>query len=137
MRGGKAAYTEFNSQWVAARLPEATTSGWVALGFDANTFFYNHLHSKSPGNRWQIKDPQLDEWADQQSVELDPKKRRELHKKIWDYDLDQMYRPPLPAGYGFEILQPWLRGIRFGGIFGSNSSYYDWGAQIEGAWLDK
>ncbi len=137
MRGGKADYTEFNSQWVGAKLPEATTSGWVALGFDANTFFYNHLYSKSPGNRWQIKDPQLDEWADQQSVELDPKKRRELHKKIWDYDLDQMYRPPLPTGYGFEILQPWQRGIRFGGIFGSNSSYYDWGAQIEGAWLDK
>lgn len=137
MRGGKVDYTEFNSQWVGAKLPEATTSGWVALGFDANTFFYNHLHSKSPGNRWQIKDPQLDEWADQQSVELDPKKRRELHKKIWDYDLDQMYRPPLPTGYAFEILQPWLRGIRFGGILGSNSSYYDWGAQIEGAWLDK
>jgi len=137
MRGGKVDYTEFNSQWVGAKLQEATTSGWIALGFDANTFFYNHLHSKSPGNRWQIKDPQLDALAEQQSVELDPKKRRELHKRIWDYDLDQMFRPPLPQQYNYEVLQPWLRGIRFGQILGSNSSYYDWGAQVEGAWLDK
>ena len=137
MKGGKVDYTEFNSQWVGAKLQEATTSGWAALGFDANTYFYNQIHSKSGGNRWQIKDPALDALAEQQSVELDPKKRRELHKKIWDLDLDQMYRPPLPYGYAYEVLQPTLRGIRFGGILGSNSSYYDWGAQIEGAWLDK
>jgi peptide/nickel transport system substrate-binding protein len=137
MKGGKVDYTEFNSQWIGAKLPEATTTGYGAIGFDANTFFYNQMHSKSPGNRWQLKDPQIDTWAEQQSTELDPAKRREIHRKIWDYDLDQMYRPPLPFGYTFEIMQPWLRGIRFGGIFSSNSSYYDWGAQIEGAWLDK
>ncbi len=70
-------------------------------------------------------------------MELDPKKRREIQRKIWDRDLDQMYRPPLPYNFTYEILQSNLRGIRFGGILGSNSSYYDWGAQIEGAWLDK
>ena len=95
------------------------------------------MHSKSPGNRWQLKDPQIDEWATQQSVELDPKKRREIHRKIWDRDLDMSYRPPLPYGFAFETLQPWLRGIRFGAILGANSSYYDWGGQIAKAWLDK
>ncbi|MFN8584567.1 MAG: ABC transporter substrate-binding protein [Dehalococcoidia bacterium] len=137
LKGGKVDYTEFNSQWVGAKLPEATTSGWAALGFEANTYFYNQMHSKSPGNRWQLKDPQIDEWATQQSVELDPKKRREIHKKIWDRDLDMAYRPPLPYGYAFEVLQPWLRGIRFGAILGANSSYYDWGVQIGQTWLDK
>ncbi|MEZ4554483.1 MAG: ABC transporter substrate-binding protein [Dehalococcoidia bacterium] len=137
LKGGKVDYTEFNSQWVGAKLPEATTSGWAALGFEANTYFYNQIHSTSPGNRWQLKDPQIDEWATQQSVELDPKKRREIHKKIWDRDLDMAYRPPLPYGYAYEVLQPWLRGIRFGAILGANSSYYDWGAQIENTWLDK
>jgi hypothetical protein len=48
-----------------------------------------------------------------------------------------VYRPQTATGYGFEVYQPWLRGIRFGGLLGVNSSYYDWGAQIEGAWLDK
>ncbi len=137
MKGGKVDYTEFNSQWVGGKLQEATTSGWAALGFDANTFFYNQIRSGAGGNRWQIKDPQIDAWADEQSVELDPKKRRETQKKIWDRDLDQMYRPPLPYGYSYEILQANLRGLRFGGILGSNSSYYDWGAQIEHVWLDK
>ncbi|MGE0229045.1 MAG: ABC transporter substrate-binding protein [Dehalococcoidia bacterium] len=137
LKGGKVDYTEFNSQWVGAKLPEATTSGWAALGFEANTYFYNQIHSTSPGNRWQLKDPQIDEWATQQSVELDPKKRREIHKKIWDRDLDMAYRPPLPYGYAYEVLQPWLRGLRFGAILGANSSYYDWGAQVENTWLDK
>ncbi len=106
MTGGKVDYTEFNSQWVGAKLQEATTSGWAALGFDANTYFYNQIHSTSGGNRWQIKDPQLDTLAEQQSVELDPKKRRDIHKKIWDRDLDQMYRPPLPLRLFLRNLQP-------------------------------
>ena len=137
MRGGKTDYTSFNSQWVGGKLPEASTTGWGAVGFDLNTYFYNHIHSKSPGNRWQLKDAQMDTWAEQQSTELDPQKRRALHKQIWDRDLDQAYRPLLPIAYAIETYQPWLRGIRFGGILNSNSSYYDWGAQIEGAWLDK
>jgi len=137
MSGGKADYTEFNSQWVGGTLPEATTSGWAALGFDANTFFYNQIHSQSPGNRWKLNDPQIDEWATQQSTELDPEVRRELHRKIWDLELEQMFRPPLPQGYTFESLPAHVRGLRFGGILGGNSSYYEWGAQIENVWLDK
>ena len=137
MRGGKTDYTSFNSQWVGGKLPEASTTGWGAVGFDLNTYFYNHIHSKSPGNRWQLKDAQMDTWAEQQATELDPLKRRALHKQIWDRDLDQAFRPPLPIAYTIETYQPWLRGMRFGGILNSNSSFYDWGAQIEGAWLDK
>jgi peptide/nickel transport system substrate-binding protein len=137
MRGGKTDYTSFNSQWVGGKLPEASTTGWAAQGFDANTYFYNHLHSTSPGNRWNLKDKQIDEWAEQQAVELDPQKRREIHRKIWDRDLNEAYRPAMPAGYGFETYQPWVRGLRFGGILGINSSYYDWGEQVESVWLDK
>jgi len=138
LKGGKVDYTEFNSQWVGAKLPEATTSGWAALGFEANTYFYNQMHSKSPGNRWQLKDSQIDEWATQQSVELDPKKRREIHKKIWDRDLDMMYRPPLPNGFTYEVMAASLRGVRWGQSSpNGNSSYYNWGSQIENAWLDK
>jgi len=137
MKGGKVDYTEFNSQWVGAKLPEATTSGWATAGFDANNFFYNQLHSESPGNRWLINDPQIDEWAEAQSVELDADARRDILRKIWDRMLDQMYRPPLADGYFFEIYQPWLRGVRFGGALGSSSYYYDWGDQIAGAWIDE
>jgi peptide/nickel transport system substrate-binding protein len=132
-------YTEFNSQWVGDKLPEATTSGWGAAGFDADNYFYNQVYSKSPGNRWRISDAQIDTWAQQQRVELDPAKRREYFKKIWDRIWsDQIFRVVQPAGYAYELQQPWLRGWRgAGGFLGTSSYFYDWGEQIPDIWLDK
>ncbi|MCC6417250.1 MAG: hypothetical protein IT429_03270, partial [Gemmataceae bacterium] len=110
---------------------------YYALGFDADTFFYNQVHSKSPGNRDHITDSEIDSWADAQQVELNPQNRKQLHLKMWNKMLDQVYRPITARGMTFEIYQPWLRGIRFGGALGDNSSYYEWGDQIAEAWLDK
>jgi len=137
MKGGKTDYTSFNSQWVGAKLQEATTSGWHTAGYEANNYFYNQVHSTSPGNRWGIKDAEIDRLADQQSVEIDRNKRREILRKMWDRELDQLFRIPQYAEFRFEIYQPWLRNLRFGGIQGTASSYYDWGAQIASVWLDK
>ncbi|MDA1061451.1 MAG: ABC transporter substrate-binding protein [Chloroflexi bacterium] len=130
-------YTEFNSTLVSAQLDEACTSCWTAVGFDADGYFLNQVHSQSPGNRHKLNDPKVDAWAEQQQTELDPEARREIHRQMWDYFAEQMYWPPLPTAFAFEVYQPWLRDIRFGGMFGSNSSFYDWGDQIAGAWLDK
>ncbi|MGE0227702.1 MAG: ABC transporter substrate-binding protein [Dehalococcoidia bacterium] len=132
-------YTEFNSQWVPGKLEEATTSGWSAGGFDADNYFYNQIYSKSPGNRHHLEDPQVDQWADQQRTELDPAKRKEIHRKIWDRIwVDQMYRIPQAGFYGYEVMQPWLRGWRgAGGPLGSSSYFYDWGEQLIDIWLDK
>jgi peptide/nickel transport system substrate-binding protein len=137
MTGGKVDYTQFNSQWVGRQIPEVTTSGWLTLGFDADNFFYNIVHSQSPGNRWNLNDPQMDEWATAQQTELDEAARREIHRQMFDYALEKAFWPMMPANNGFEVYQPWLRGIRFGGLIGSNSSYYDWGDQVAEAWLDK
>src|SRR5205823_5297296 len=114
MKTEKVDYTAFNSQWNGGKLQDASVTGYAAIGFDANTWFYNQLYSKSPGERWQIKDAQIDEWAQQQEVELDPNKRKAIQKKIRDRDLDVVYRPPMPLGATLEIYQPRLRGIRFG-----------------------
>ena len=130
-------YTQFNSQWIGGTFAEATTSGYPASGFDADNYFYNQIHSQSPGNRWNINDPQIDEWAIAQQTELDPELRKEIFRKIWDRDLDQAYRPVNAANLGFEVYQPWLRGVRFGGSLYSNGSFYDIGDQIAEAWLDK
>jgi ABC-type transport system substrate-binding protein len=137
LTGGKADYTQFNSQWVGGKIPDISTSAWGTSGYDADNWFYGQIYSQSGGNRWKINDPQLDEWAKQQQVELDPDARREIQRKIWDRDLEMMYRPPLPVGFGFEIYQPWMRGIRFGSDLKDSSSYYSWGAQVEKGWLDK
>ena len=130
-------YTEFNSTWVPGKLEEGCTSCWLTVGFDSDNFFYNSVHSKSPGNRWKLNDPQVDTWAEAQQVELDPDARKEIQKTMWDYFLEKMYWPPQPASIGIEVYQPWVRGIRFGGVFLTNVSYYDWGDQIAGAWLNK
>jgi peptide/nickel transport system substrate-binding protein len=134
----KTEYTEFNSQWVGRKLAEATTSGWATPGFDADTYFYNQVYSTSPGNRHMLADPQIDQWADEQRVELDPEARKAIQQKIWDRVwTDQMYRIPQAGGYAFELYQPWLRGFRSGGPNGSSSYFYDWGEQIIDMWLDK
>jgi len=137
LSGGKADYTQFNSQWVGGKISDISTSAWGTSGYDADNWFYGQVYSKSGGNRWRINDPQIDQWAEQQQLELDPAKRREIQRKIWDRDLDMMYRPPLPNAVGFETYQPWLRGIRFGSDLKDSSSYYTWGAQAENGWLDK
>ena len=138
MTGGAVDYTEFNSQWVPRMLPDASTSAWATSGYDADNWFHGQIHSDSPGNRWRIDDAEMDAWAEAQQIELDPDARRDIWQKIWDKDLDQIYRVPLPLGFSFHVYQPWLRGVRFTGTSpGDNNSYYSWGPQLPYAWLDK
>jgi peptide/nickel transport system substrate-binding protein len=138
MTGGKADYTEFNSQWIGRKLPEVSSYGWATSGFDADNWFYAQVHSTSPGNRWNINDPQLDQWATEQQLELDPAKRKAIWKKMWDLELQKAYRPPMATEFRFEVYQPWMRGIRWTGTSpGDNSSYYNWGDQVQYGWLDK
>ncbi len=137
LSGGKVDYTEFNSQWVPSKLPDVSTSAWSTSGYDADNWFHGQVHSQSPGNRWRINDPQIDEWAEAQQIELDPDARKELWQKIWDQDADQAYRPTIPSGFWLEVYQPWMRGVRFTGTApGDNNSYYTWGDQVQSAWLD-
>ena len=137
LTGGKVDYTEFNSQWVPRKLPDFSTSAWSTSGYDPDNWFHGQVHSASPGNRWRTDDPEIDAWAEAQQLELDPEARKELWQQIWDKDLDQVYRPGLPWGFSLEVYQPWMRGIRFTGTSpGDNNSYYTWGGQIAGGWID-
>ena len=127
--------SDFDAIWTSGNLAEASTSADAPQGLEADDYFYHLVHSESPKNLWGLNDPQVDAWAEAQQIELDPEARREIHRTMWEYFLDKMFWPPLPTPVGFEAYQPWLRGIRFGGILGTNSSYYDWGDQIAGAWI--
>lgn len=129
------AQADFDEIWRSGDLAEASVSADIPAGFDADHFFYHLVHSQSPKNLWRLDDPQVDAWAEAQQVELDPEARREIHRTMWEYFLDKMFWPPLPTPIGFEVYQPWVRGIRFGGILGTNS-FFDLGDQIAGAWID-
>lgn len=131
-------YTSFNSQLIGGTFPDALGGSYLPLGFEADTFFYNGLHSKSPGNRDHMNDSQIDGWAVAQQVELDPGKRKELLRKIWDQYHDGAYRPVSVIGQSFNnVLQPWVRGVRLDSALGSRNFFYDWGEMIVKAWLDK
>lgn len=129
-------YTTFNSQWVGRTIPEAA-DGWETLGFVPDNYFYQQVHSQSPGNRWRINDAEMDDWAERQRAETDPQARKQIWQQIWDKALDQSYRIEKPAAIGFDVQQPWVRGLRWGGPLASNSSFYEWGPQIQGVWLNK
>ena len=137
MTGGAADYTEFNSTWVGGNLEDVTTAGWGTIGFDAENYFYNSMHSTAAGNRWRFNDPKIDELTEAQQVELDPEARKAIFQEIWNYELDQAYRPVIGAGAGFQIYQPWLRGIRFGGALSTTNVFQDWGDIIAYGWIDK
>ena len=137
MTGGAADYTEFNSQWVGRELKDVSTAGWGTIGFDAENYFYNSMHSTAPGNRWRFNDPKLDELTEAQQVELDPDARKAIFQEIWGYELEKAYRPVIGGGAGFYVYQPWLRGIRFGGALSTTNIYQDWGDIIADGWIDK
>ena len=94
------------------------------------------LSADAPKGAMQISDPDIDRWADAQQVELNPEKRRGLLRKIWDRDLDMMYRPPLVNQISFEVYPAWVRALRYDGL-GANGFYYSLGDQISYVWLDK
>jgi peptide/nickel transport system substrate-binding protein len=130
-------YTEYNSQLIRGTFPDALHWGYLPLGFEADTYFLNGIHSASPGNRDHMSDPDIDKWATEQQVELDADARRDLHKKIWDKYHDQLYRPLATNGQGFQTLQPWVRNMRLGGPLGIASTFYDWGEITLKGWLNK
>ena len=129
-------YTSYNSQWVGGTFPDASY-GWVPFGFSPNTPYYEHVHSTSPSNRWGINDAELDEWAEQQRVELDPAARKEIHRKMWDRYQDQIYYISQPWAPTYDVYQPWLRGFRTGGALGVSTAFYDIGDMVGEMWLDR
>ncbi|MCY3706740.1 MAG: ABC transporter substrate-binding protein, partial [Gammaproteobacteria bacterium] len=59
---------------------------------DPDQYTYGPMHSESPGNFYQINDPDVDEWALAQRTETDPAKREQLWKNILQRDQEQAYR---------------------------------------------
>ncbi|MBI2761042.1 MAG: ABC transporter substrate-binding protein [Chloroflexi bacterium] len=106
--------------------PEYTT--WVerflggkyemsALGFaspnvvEMDSWTYLYMHSKSPKNAWHINEPKVDTLVEAQRRELDRNKRRAIWKELWDMELDQVYRPSVPAARGIGYHSPKVHNV--------------------------
>lgn len=132
-------YVQFNAQLAKAQYDDAIQA-WDPHGTQADNYFNAQLKSGAASNLFYINDPQIDTWADQQSVELDPQKRREILRKIWDRMLDKMYRVEHTNSVNFTIWQPWIHGMEWivgndglgPSAFGYNTSQF-----VPSIWTDK
>jgi peptide/nickel transport system substrate-binding protein len=137
MRSRSVEGTEFNLQWTARKGEADSFDGWSAAGSTAEHYVFGLHHSKSPGNRYRINDPQIDTWAEQHQVELDPDTRRELAQHVWERVHDQVYYVTRAIGFSIQLLQPHVRGLNsWSGRIGTGGSYIDTANNLRGAWLD-
>jgi ABC-type transport system substrate-binding protein len=137
LRASSVEYSQFNSQWTTRQGTSQAFDGWLAFNPSAQHYVYGLHHSKSPGNRYRINDPEIDAWADQHLVELDPEARLELAQKVWNKVFDQVYRVDKPTGASINLQQPWLRGLRTGRGIGSGQHYLDVQNIARNTWVNK
>ena len=130
----------FSAEWQTNKYADAAGGTTTGANLVADIFYKDMMKTNSPGNRWNLSDPQIDTWADQQSVELDPKKRKELLRKIWDQLNNKAYRPlTAPGVVGVGL--PWPKYIRgwvpTGQVAGAIQASGDCGNYMYDMWFDK
>ena len=109
----------------------------VASQYSPLGHFYEQVYSQSIRNQGGIRDPQIDEWATQQRSELNPQRRREIRRRIFDRVLDLVFYVADPKAYESAAYQPWLRWYRFNGPNLGYHNAHDMGRGFEFAWIDK
>ncbi len=98
---------------------------------DPDQMFYENFYTGAQRNYAGYSDPEFDKLVDQQSMQTDPEKRKQI---VWQAErklAQAMFRPVLfyPAGAG--CWQPWVKGF----TMMTNSIYNGW--RMEDVWLDK
>ena len=111
--------------------------GYSTAAPTAKGSFFDLVHTQSSQNVHKVNDPDIDAWAEQAVGEFDPDARRELHRKIWDRELDRVLRLSMSQTFNYTPVQPWLRYYRWNGAFISVYHTFDWGFGYHKAWLDK
>ena len=103
----------------------------------ANFWYNSRIRSDSPNNHFNLNDPQIDTWAKQQKAELNPQKRREILKQIWDYVMDQQFHPEAAGTFPLEVYGPRLRWVRWRGPYLAFYADQDHGAYFHKIWLNQ
>ena len=128
--------TSWNSQWQTGTYTDSVSRGINTAAYTADGFFRDQLETGAGLNRINLSDSQIDDWAKQQSSELNPQKRRDLQRKIWDRMGDQAFRLEGPGSNSFFVRQGWLRNASVGGPFASICTCAA-GQYMHQVWLNK
>lgn len=131
----KVDYTTFNAQWLPGTF-NAVAFGWKAIPVAPDDIFSGYYRSDSDLNRWGVKDAKVDELVDKQRRTTNASDRKQIWKQIWDMDLDQMWYVDLPDTIQFNVMQPWVQGLRFGWIQTNVTDAYDIGPQLTHTWIN-
>ena len=98
---------------------------------DPDQMFYENYYTGSARNYAGYSDPEFDQLIDQQSMQPDPEKRKQI---VWQAErklAEAAFRPVIFYPAGASCRQPWLKGwTRM-----TNSIYNEW--RFEDVWLDK
>ncbi len=97
---------------------------------DPDQMFYENYYTGAVRNYAGYSNPEFDKLVDQQSMETDPAKRKEI---VWQAErklAEAMFRPVIFYPAGATCRQPWVKGwTRM-----TNSIYNEW--RFEDVWLD-
>ncbi len=115
-----------------SKWPDAFQTSYNGQTATANFWFNHRIRSDSLANHFTLADTQIDQWAAQQKAELNPQRRRDILRKMWDHMAENVYRVEIPAGFPYEVYGPRVRGQHWRGPY---LAFYD--AQDQGAYFHK
>ena len=98
---------------------------------DPHEFLFNQYHPKGPRNNAGVNDPKLTDMIEKQVRTLDKAERKKQIFDIQRYLAEQMYYPPVAAGYRAMAYQSYVRDAYPRSDFGLGAEV------IPKLWLDK
>jgi peptide/nickel transport system substrate-binding protein len=122
------------AQWYPKVMRREYTVGAVPMETgvdDPDQMFYENFYTGAARNYAGYSDPEFDKLVDQQSMETDPEKRKQI---VWQLErklADAALRPVLFFPAGATCWQPYVKGL----TIMTNSIYNGW--RMEDVWLDK
>jgi peptide/nickel transport system substrate-binding protein len=122
------------TQWYPKIMRKDFTIGAVPVETgvdDPDQMFYENFYTGAARNYSGFSDPEFDKMVDQQSLEPNPEKRKQIVWQIERKLADAAVRPVLFYPVGASCMQPYVKGL----TIMTNSIYNGW--RMEDVWMDK
>ena len=122
------------TQWYPKVMRKDFTIGAVPIETgvdDPDQMFYENFYTGAARNYSGYSDPEFDKLVDQQSLEANPDKRKQIVWQIERKLADAAVRPVLFYPVGASCMQPYVKGL----TIMTNSIYNGW--RMEDVWMDK
>lgn len=121
-----------NGKYEAMALGFTVPAGGMELG---NDWTYDLMRCKGVKNSWHLCDPELDKLLEAQLEESDPGKRKAIFRRIWDAEVQNVYRAYMAQEVRYNLWHPWVKNtIGWTGYRFDQFTYG--GSHVRTVWLD-